>query len=37
MGCRCWPCANPGVEGRLIAALDALLTTNDGIEGERWL
>ena len=34
---RRWPRANPGVMGRLVEALDALLTANDEIEGEHWL
>ena len=34
---RAWPRANPGTIGRLIKALDALLTADDAIEGERWL
>ena len=34
---RRWSRANPGVAGRLIAALDALLTANDALEGEHWL
>lgn len=32
-----WPRANPGTVGRLVEALDALLTANDEIEGEHWL
>lgn len=32
-----WSRANPGVVGRLIAALDALLAANDAMEGEHWL
>lgn len=32
-----WSRANPGVVGRLIVALDALLVANDAIEGEYWL
>ena len=34
---RRWSRANPGVVGRLIVALDALLVANDAIEGEHWL
>lgn len=34
---RAWPRANPGTIGRLIKALDALLTADDALEGERWL
>lgn len=36
-GNRRWPRANPGTVGRLVEALDALLTANDAIEGEHWL
>ncbi len=32
-----WSRANPRVEGRLVNALDALLTADDEIEGEHWL
>lgn len=32
-----WPRANPGVVGRLVEMLDALLTANDAIEGKHWL
>ena len=34
---RRWPRANPGTAGRLVAALDALLTADDALEGEHWL
>lgn len=34
---RRWSRANPGVVGRLIAALDALLTADEPITGEYWL
>lgn len=36
-GNRRWPRANPGTLGRLVEALDALLTADDTIEGEHWL
>lgn len=36
-GNRRWPRANPGTLGRLVEALDALLTADDEIEGEHWL
>lgn len=34
---KAWPRANPGTIGRLVKALDALLTADEAIEGERWL
>ncbi len=34
---RAWPRANPGTAGRLIVALDALLSDRAAIEGEYWL
>ena len=34
---RRWSRANQGVVGRLIAALDALLTADEPITGEYWL
>ena len=34
---RAWPRAARATRGRLIEALDALLTAGDAIEGEHWL
>ena len=34
---RAYPRANRRTAGRLVAALDALLTTRDAIDGEHWL
>ena len=34
---KAWPRADRRTIGRLVKALDALLTANDTIEGERWL
>ena len=36
-GNRRWPRAHPGTLGRLVEALDALLTADDAIEIEHWL
>ena len=34
---RAYPRASRRTAGRLVIALDALLTTRDGVEGEHWL